>query len=266
MPEETPSPNPTKSGPATPVASSPIDPLRPLPAPSWRDRLAAVRRAAGLELSVARGAAAVVVTLGVALGAFVILRQPPAPAPELTLPMASPVPAGTEPTAPGAGSSGEARGEHPAGIVVHAAGAVAAPGLYRLADGARVDDVVIAAGGPAPDAQLERLNLAAPVADGERVYVPRVGEEVPADIATGAPLTGAGAGPEAAADAAPSPVDLNTATAAELDTLPGVGPATAAAIISYREANGGFRSVEELLDVRGIGDVKLAELRDLVTV
>ena len=142
----------------------------------------------------------------------------------------------------------------PTVFVVHAAGAVARPGVYRVEPGARVADVIDAAGGPAPEADLNRLNLAALVADGTQVYVPRVGEAVPVSGSAGVSAAQAG------------PLDLNTATLDQLDELPGIGPATAKAIISERERRGRFRSVEELLDVRGIGPAKLDALRDLVTV
>jgi competence protein ComEA len=163
-------------------------------------------------------------------------------------------------TAPPAGTpSSTTAGE----IVVHAAGAVARPGLQRLAPGARVADVLEAAGGPTSDADLDRLNLAAPVADGQRLFVPRIGEVAPPTVAPegGATSSGGGAAGEPTAS---GPIDLNTATAEELDALPGVGPATAAAIIDHRESNGRFANVDDLLDVRGIGPAKLEGLRDLV--
>jgi competence protein ComEA len=133
-------------------------------------------------------------------------------------------------------------------LVVHVAGAVARPGLYRLRPGARVADAVEAAGGVAPGAEADRLNLAGRLADGQRVAVPRRGEPAPAEA--GSP------GGEAA-----GPVDLNTATEAELDTLPGIGPATARAIVEERTRRGGFRSLRDLLRIRGIGERRLAELR-----
>ena len=139
-------------------------------------------------------------------------------------------------------------------VIVQAAGAVMQPGLYRLAPGSRVDDLVHAAGGLAPDADPDRVNLAALLTDGEKVYIPRVGEAVPADAAG------------AAASSAAQPIDLNTASIAQLDTLPGIGPATAQAIIDYRSQHGRFRSVDDLLNVRGIGPAKLDELRSLVRV
>lgn len=136
--------------------------------------------------------------------------------------------------------------------LVYVTGAVASPGVYRLRPGARVADVLDAAGGPLPDADVVRLNLAAVVADGERVYVPRKGEElVPPEV---------GAGP------APGPVNLNTATADQLDALPGIGPATADAIVAWRRDHGRFKTVDDLLNVRGIGPAKLDALRKQVRV
>jgi competence protein ComEA len=140
-------------------------------------------------------------------------------------------------------------------VIVQAAGAVVRPGLYKLTTGARVDDLIRAAGGLAPEADPDRLNLAALLADGQKIYVPRVGEEVPVDSA------GGGGTPSA-----PQLVDLNTASIADLDTLPGIGPATAQAIIDYRAQHGRFRSVDELLNVKGIGQAKLDEVRPLVRV
>jgi competence protein ComEA len=154
-------------------------------------------------------------------------------------------------------------------LVVHAAGAIGRPGLYRLPPGSRVGDLIEAAGGLSADADADRLNLAGVLADGVRVYVPRVGEAMPgapvgADAAPGSPGVGSGdtGGPDTPTA---SSVDLNTATAEQLDELPGIGPATAAAILDHRQRHGPFGSVDELLDVRGIGPAKLEALRDLVT-
>ena len=137
-------------------------------------------------------------------------------------------------------------------VVVHVAGAVARPGLYRLAEGSRIDDAIALAGGPRPKAALDAVNLAAPVVDGQQVVVPRRGE-APAVAAAG---PGSG-GPV-------SKVSLNSATLEQLDTLPGVGPVTAQQILDYREANGAFRSVDELDAVPGIGPARLEQLRALV--
>jgi competence protein ComEA len=183
-----------------------------------------------------------------------------------TLPRASVpgAPVGSAPLGTGA-APGSTAGTGP-GLVVQAAGAVVRPGVYHLAAGARVGDLVDLAGGLAADADPDRVNLASPLTDGVRVWVPRRGEaEPPAEVG------GSGSGPPGGSSSSgsgiPAPlVDLNTATAAELESLPGVGPATAAAIIDYRQRNGPFETVDELAEVRGIGDAKLGQLRELVRV
>jgi competence protein ComEA len=148
-------------------------------------------------------------------------------------------------------------------VLVHVAGAVVHPGLVRLATGDRVDDAVRAAGGPAPNADLDRLNLAAKVADGQRILVVLVG--APTGSEAVAPAVD-GTAPAGADGAGAGPVNLNTATADQLDTLPGIGPALAAAILRERERRGGFTDVGQLRDVRGIGEGRFADLRPLVTV
>ena len=144
-------------------------------------------------------------------------------------------------------------------VTVHVAGAVAAPGVYELDGEARVIDAVEAAGGGAPDADLNRLNLAAKIADGQRVLVQRVGEAAPAGPGTPGGSDGGSADPSGL-------VNLNTGTGAELEALPGIGPVLAEAIIAERERRGGFRSVNELRDVRGIGEKRFADLKDKVTI
>ena len=235
------------------------DLLRPPPPRSGRERLAA-RWAA---LSPARVASAAGAVLLVAVTAWWLLRPGRLPV-EAALPRAGASAAGTTAgaarSAAGTGAiptAGVATTAAPA-LVVQAAGAVAHPGVYRLGAGARVADLVQAAGGPTADGDVERVALAARLVDGQRVVVPRVGQALAAgDAPSGGPAetTGAGAG---------VPVDLNQATAADLDRLPGVGPATAAAIVAYRDKHGRFRSVDDLGEVPGIGPAKLAALRDLV--
>ncbi len=141
-------------------------------------------------------------------------------------------------------------------LYVHVAGAVAFPGLYRLPAAARVVDAVAAAGGFGPDADPAGVNLARTVSDGEQLVVPRIGEAPPAS----------GDAPAGAAPPADGVIDLNAADAAALDTLPRIGPALAERILQWREENGRFTSVDDLLAVPGIGEKLLAGLRDRVRV
>lgn len=163
---------------------------------------------------------------------------------------------------PAAGESPEPSGV----VVVHVAGAVHEPGVVELPVGARVGEAVAAAGGEQADAELAAVNLARPLVDGEQVYVPRVGEASPG-AAGGAPAPDSGGVPPAGQPAAEGGVvDLNSADLAALDTLPGVGPAIAQRILEWREANGPFHSVEELLEVSGIGPATLDKIRERVRV
>lgn len=190
-------------------------------------RRARVRRAAGIALTL------VLVGLGIAV--FVTAVTPRGSTTVLT---------------PDEGATG-ATGEPAAAIYVHILGQVERPGLYELPDGARAVDAVAAAGGFTAQADAAGLNLARFVSDGEQIVVPAIGETPP------------GAAPGIAGDGR---VNLNTADAAALDTLPGVGPATAANILAWRDEHGRFESVDDLLDVGGIGEAKLDAIRDLVTV
>jgi len=216
--------------------------LLPVPPPlGWRARLEVLLRQRPLQTSrivVAVGAAALLVA-GALLALVWILRTPPPS--EALIPQVT------------ASSVSAPVAESADAIVVQAAGAVVMPGVYRVPREARVVDVIDAAGGLAPGADPDRLELAAKVVDGERVYVPKVGEPLPAASAGGAA-------------AAAGPLDLNTASETDLDALPGVGPATAAAIVSYREHHGAFTSIDQLLDVRGIGPAKLDQIAPLVRV
>ena len=153
-------------------------------------------------------------------------------------------------------------------------GAVQQPGVYHLAAGSRGDDAVRLAGGATSQADLKRVNLAAMLVDGQQLWIPRIGERIPQNtlpntlpIMSPNAVSGAGAPPNAVpSNGVPALVDINQATVADLDRLPGIGPSTARAIVDHRTRNGPFASVDDLLAVRGIGPAKLAELRALVRV
>src|SRR4051794_25522767 len=144
-------------------------------------------------------------------------------------------------------------------VVVHVAGEVRRPGVYRLRGSDRVQDAVKLAGGATRRANLDGLNLAAKLEDGRQIVVPRKGAGGAVAAASDAPAGGGGGG-------GGGPVNLNTATAEQLDGLDGVGPTTAQKIIDYREQHGGFGSVTELDRITGIGEKRMATLRDQVTV
>jgi competence protein ComEA len=231
----------------------PLDARRPSPPVSWRDRLERLANALGVAPArLVLGGAVAVGAIGVAIALFAAHAHLSLHGPvEASLPRAR-VGATATPTSDASSTSTE-----PA--VVAAAGAVLHPGVYKLPAGSRVIDVIAAAGGAATDADLDRVNLAAKVTDGQRVYVPRKGE-------AGDPGAVAGDASAGGGDSAAAIVDLNSATEEQLESLPGVGPATAKAILDYRTQHGRFRSVNELLNVRGIGESKLAQLRPHVRV
>ncbi len=277
------------SDPPHELHQDPLD-LVAIEAPAWwrslTDGWSADARVRSLGLAVAAVVAASL--------AWVVLRPDP-PRAEDVVPLAAPlstvpgqvegpaVPAGIGASdAPGspddpAGSAPAGPAGEPAGaqqrLVVHAAGAVVHPGVYELEPGARVADLVAAAGGGDDEADLDRLNLAEPLVDGSRVYVPAVGEEVSEGLVAVPPGGGPGAGGGSGVGGgggesagAGVPLDLNRATADELELLPGIGPTLAASIVDHRTSQGPFASVDDLLAVRGIGDAKLAAVRELVTV
>ena len=211
------------------------------------------------RLVVGAGAALVIAGFG-----WWLLRSPVLPT-EAALPVATHatnVSTSTEPVDAGPAAS-VATSDVPPSVLVHVAGAVSQPGVYELAAGARVADAVAAAGGATTDADPNALNLAAPLVDGDRIEVPAVGaDSPPGDEGAGhSHATVSGSDPESPS----GPVDLNEATAGELEQLPGIGPATAAAIVEYRENTGPFGTVDDLLDVPGIGPAKLDAVRDAVT-
>jgi competence protein ComEA len=139
-------------------------------------------------------------------------------------------------------------------LIVDVAGAVHQPGVYEFAEGDRVIDAIERAGGPGPKADLSLLNLAAPLTDGIQILVPKAGP--PGQVVPGGTVPGSTGGL----------ININTASATELETLSGIGEVLAATIIEYRTQNGPFASVEDLLDVSGIGPATLDEIRDHVTV
>ena len=243
------------------------DPLDPVIRPR---RLALAPRAAMVF-----GALLLVLGLGLALRA--VLTAPdgasgaasptstglPATAvdPAATGPPGSAATGPADPAATGPGAADPAGA--PAGrIVVHVVGAVVSPGVVVLADGARVADAIAAAGGAASDADTEQLNLARVLGDGEQVRVPHAGEQLVAPDPGPSPPGGASGGSTPGGGV----VNINTAGAAELESLPGIGPALAARIVEYRDGHGPFASVDDLTDVPGIGPAKLEALRSQATV
>ena len=198
------------------------------------------------------------------------LVQVPPPPPEANLSFAST----TVAASPSIGVSASSINTTPQIITVHVAGAVKNPGVYRLKYGSRINDGIVAAGGATSAANLDVINLATVLNEGEQIYVPKRGEKP--HVITNRPQVGgaggvAGAGGAggaggvagaggAANSAVPQLININLASVVELEQLPGVGPATAKAIVAYREKNGAFLKVEDLLKVRGIGPAKLSEI------
>jgi competence protein ComEA len=155
---------------------------------------------------------------------------------------------------PGAAQPAVSPTSSPALLIVDVAGAVRTPGVYEFAEGERVVDAIERAGGPRPKADLSLLNLAAPLVDGTQILVPKFGPAV------------AGVPGGTAPGSSSSLININTASATELETLSGIGEVLAATIVEYRTQNGPFASVDDLLDVSGIGPATLEEIRDQVTV
>jgi competence protein ComEA len=151
-------------------------------------------------------------------------------------------------------------------LKVHVVGAVARPGLYEIDAGSRVADALEKAGGATPAADLNQINLAAKLADGQQLAVPEKGAPAGAGTAAGGPDSTGGAGAANASSGANQPVNLNSATVDQLNALDGIGPKTAQKIIDYREAHGGFKSIEELMEVPGIGPAKFEQLRGQVVI
>ena len=242
-------------------------PTRPGTAPAWVQRFTGWASWFG-PWRLATTALAVAV---IAVAAWWLVRAPAPPA-ETTIPYAGGGSGRASATTDAvvaadaaAAVSTVAASSAPTTVTIHVAGSVERPGVYSLPGGSRIQAAVVAAGGPTRRADLDAINMAAPAVDGAQIYVPARGEAVPpvADPASSgdAPVVGSPSVPDASA-----PVDVNMAGLDELDTLPGVGPATATAIIQYRDENGPFASVDDLESVPGIGPVTLEAIRELVTV
>jgi competence protein ComEA len=216
-------------------------------------------------------ALAVVAALAVLVTILTLVRDKPAPVMSAKLP-----PVEKASTASPRSSASPAAGQPPGPdrpVVVSVVGLVRTPGLVTLAPGARIADALQAAGGAVDGADTIGLNMARPLGDGEQIVVglapiPGQPKALGSSVASGsAPMPGAPA--PASGSVKPKAgevIDLNTATVEQLDTLPGVGPVTAAAIVAWRQANGKFTSVDQLADVDGIGPARLEKLRALVRV
>lgn len=174
-------------------------------------------------------------------GQPVAQQESPAPG---SSPVQPPTPADTPPSGQAPAGSAEATAAAMAEVTVYVSGEVAKPGIVRLPEGSRVVDAVEKAGGMSGEADANALNLARLLVDGEHILVPRPGQPVRVE------------------EAADAPVSLSTASAQELEELPGVGPSLAEKIIKHREENGPFSSVEDLMNVKGIGEAKLAEIAE----
>ena len=244
--------------PATALPSDPPpEPLEWRPPPTLRQRL---RRAAGVPAA----AAAVVFVAIVLVSVTTVWLRPHAIAADegrgSESALFSEQPGATSGAASdGAPAEAAAAPLQAGSVFVHVVGEVREPGVYELEAGSRVSAALDAAGGSTEAAVLSGINLARVLADGEQIVVPDAESAAAAATTSAAPGAGSGSSPG-------SPVNLNTADAAALETLPRVGPALAARIIDWRSVNGRFASVEQLLDVSGIGQKTFEQLRELVTV
>ena len=248
-------------------STDPEEPVRRPRRLAIAPRAAIIAGSALLILALALALRAVLVSTGAgshaapaaAAGASAPMRPPPTGA------AASPAMNPTTGPAAGPGGLSTISGS----VVVHVTGAVSRPGVVTLPPGSRVTDAINAVGGASAEADTQQLNLARVLSDGEQIRVPRIGEVLPdpAPQPGGATAPGARTAPGKSGDGGASgTVNINTASASELEKLPGIGPALAQRIVEYRDSHGPFASVDSLTDVPGIGKAKLEGLREQATV
>jgi len=223
---------------------------------NFAERLRGLGRASPAEL-------ALLALLAISIvggSALVFIRRSEPPAPQMSKTAATFHQQSSVSAAPPGSAGGADKKQAPSKtLLVHVAGLVTTPGVYELADGSRVKDAVAAAGGPKPGADIDALNLAAVLSDGQKIVVVAPGQ-APAESTT-ANFGGSGAGPTHA-----TKVNLNAATQADLESLPSIGPVMAQRILSLRQQKGKFTSIKQLQDVPGVGPKKFEALKDLVTV
>jgi competence protein ComEA len=193
-----------------------------------------------------RGLIVLCSVLGLITGGLIVYFSLPARRPPALVIVSTPVPTSTLPPTPTR-----------APIRVYVSGAVRSPAVYELPLGSIIQDAIEAAGGPATDADLDGINLALELRDQQHVYVPHEGEVNPPPVISG--------GASRSGETMEPLVDINTATAEELETLPGVGEVTAQRIIEYRQANGPFQTIEDIQNVSGIGPKTFERMRDMIT-
>ncbi|MGD8193915.1 helix-hairpin-helix domain-containing protein [Herbiconiux sp. P18] len=256
------------SEPALPGVSARSESTQPV-GPSVRVRVGV---GAAIVLVVAALVASVLITALTPVGATTVVSDARTSAPSPALPAAASGGASAPPAGGAAASGVPPSGGPVAGgsvLLVHVLGAVASAGVYELPGGSRVVDAVAAAGGLLPTAEAGSINLARPLVDGEQLRVLAVGEAPPEAAPPGAAAGGQGSAGSGSAGPGPSGgalINLNAASEIDLDALPRIGPAMASRIVEYRSTNGPFTSVDDLLQVPGIGEKTLENLRPLVTV
>ena len=255
--------------PSTLAPAAPEEPERRPRRLAIAPRAAIIAGSALLILALALALRAVLVSTGTggheapaAAGASATMRPPPAGT--AASPGMKPVPVPTTGSAAGPGGLSATSGS----VVVHVTGAVSSPGVVTLPPGSRVTDAINAVGGASADADTEQLNLARVLSDGEQIRVPRIGEVLPnpAPQPGGAATPSVGTAPGKTNGGASGTININTASATDLEKLPGIGPALAQRIVEYRDSHGPFASVDALTDVPGIGKAKLEGLREQATV